>query len=233
MSTTRTLDYLAAKTAFNLVGNAKKENRPRDIENLINKSLGVLQAQGVYALYLFLYSQAKERNPATLMLFYLWNELTDGEVPIPTPSDIHTVPLQHPDCILCNPGEWQNIQNRSYRSEEDAQDRQMKIIFFLEKCIRLEGQESLWGTDAASLEDLHYEVHSRNNRWFVRPNRNDLHNRFTQLPSTREILLGRIRDLTAHLDTLLLVRDLYEQTLIYARYHAKALSNTAQREKTP
>ena len=27
---------------------------------------------------------------------------------------------------------------------------------------------------------------------------------------------------TAHLDTLLLVRDLYEQTLIYARYHAKA-----------
>ena len=36
-------------------------------------------------------------------------------------------------------------------------------------------------------------------------------------------MLEAFAELSKDLDTLLLVRDLYEQTLIYARYHAKAL----------
>lgn len=36
----------------------------------------------------------------------------------------------------------------------------------------------------------------------------------------------------SELETLLLVRDLYEQTLIYARYHAKAEENRSKQEKS-
>jgi len=41
----------------------------------------------------------------------------------------------------------------------------------------------------------------------------------------KERVLQKFADLSEDLDTLLLVRDLYEQTLIYARYHAKAASD--------
>ena len=44
-----------------------------------------------------------------------------------------------------------------------------------------------------------------------------------KINGAKQKMLQDFADLTAHLDTLLLVRDLYEQTLIYARYHAKAL----------
>jgi len=45
---------------------------------------------------------------------------------------------------------------------------------------------------------------------------------FNQINQEKEEMLKTFADLTANLDTLLLVRDLYEQTLIYARYGAKA-----------
>jgi len=45
------------------------------------------------------------------------------------------------------------------------------------------------------------------------------------LEHRNEVLKAVTEHITADLDTLLLVRDLYEQTLIYARYHAKALGN--------
>jgi len=35
-------------------------------------------------------------------------------------------------------------------------------------------------------------------------------------------MLKEFADLTGNLDELLLVRDLYEKTLIYVRFHAKA-----------
>jgi len=44
-----------------------------------------------------------------------------------------------------------------------------------------------------------------------------------QINPAKEEMLNAFRNLTQDLDTLLLVRDLYEQTLIYARYHARAL----------
>ncbi len=44
-----------------------------------------------------------------------------------------------------------------------------------------------------------------------------------QINSAKNDMLKEWADLSSDLDTLLLVRDLYEQTLIYTRYHAKAL----------
>ncbi len=46
---------------------------------------------------------------------------------------------------------------------------------------------------------------------------------FDKVNQQKNRMLNEWANLTADLDTLLLVRDLYEQTLIYARYHAKAL----------
>lgn len=46
---------------------------------------------------------------------------------------------------------------------------------------------------------------------------------FGEVNSAKNDMLKEWADLSCNLDTLLLVRDLYEQTLIYARYHAKAL----------
>ncbi|RME12886.1 MAG: hypothetical protein D6802_03025 [Ardenticatenia bacterium] len=44
-----------------------------------------------------------------------------------------------------------------------------------------------------------------------------------QVNSDKNNMLREWANISSNLDTLLLVRDLYEQTLIYARYHAKAL----------
>ena len=46
---------------------------------------------------------------------------------------------------------------------------------------------------------------------------------YSGINEQKKDLLQKFADLTADLDTLLLVRDLYEQTLIYARYGAKAV----------
>jgi len=45
---------------------------------------------------------------------------------------------------------------------------------------------------------------------------------YDRINNEKKRLLGEFADLTKDLDTLLLVRDLYEQTLIYTRYGAKA-----------
>ena len=44
-----------------------------------------------------------------------------------------------------------------------------------------------------------------------------------QINSDKDDMLKEWANLSSDLDTLFLVRDLYEQTLIYARYHAKAM----------
>ena len=168
MGTIRSLDYLAAKTAQEIVTIAKEnDNSPsigisaKDLENLVTKALGVLQAQGVYAMFLFLYSKSGEKKPeqqaAAFLVAKLWNALKE------------------------KPAEQLGIYNKAGVNLQ-------------------QGGSDLWEKALEKRDDL---------------------------------LRAVVEHLTAHLDTLLLVRDLYEQTLIYARYHAKALSNTAQREKTP
>ena len=44
----------------------------------------------------------------------------------------------------------------------------------------------------------------------------------SQINSSKSEMLKEFADLTGDLDDLLLVRELFEQTLIYARFHAKA-----------
>jgi len=50
-------------------------------------------------------------------------------------------------------------------------------------------------------------------------------NRPNEINQTKDEVLREFAELSKDLDTLLLVRDLYEQTLIYVRYHAKAASD--------
>ena len=202
MNTRSTLDYLAAKVARNIVERAWEEGaKKKDIENLITRALGVLQAQGVYALYLFLYSQAENANPATWVLIYLWNALRDETVPLPLPQSarIHRL-RENPKILFCDPPavwrEWQRIQNARKKAEKREKEVQQRK----QECERqIEANRSFW-----SLSD-NEEI------------------KLDHLEPARDIILKGIRELTTNLDTLLLVRDLYEQTLIYARYHAKAL----------
>lgn len=53
----RNLDYLAAKHAQELVGRTEKA---KGLENSLTKTLGVLQENGVYACFLYLYAREKE-----------------------------------------------------------------------------------------------------------------------------------------------------------------------------
>ena len=151
MSTPKTLDYLAAKMAQEIVTETTSppiKANPKDLENLVTKALGVLQAQGVYALYLYLYSQSGEKKPiqkaAACIVAKLWKALEEEPV--------------------------KNLFNHTI------------------------GQTGSW-------EDM--------------------------LEGKNDILCQVAEHLTADLDTLLLVRDLYAQTLIYARYHAKAAGSSS------
>jgi hypothetical protein len=51
---------------------------------------------------------------------------------------------------------------------------------------------------------------------------------FSQINSSKSEMLEEFADLTGDLDKLLLVRNLYEKTLIYVRFHAKAAENKGE-----
>ncbi len=231
MSTVKTLDYLAAKTAHEMVEAAKQHNAPKDIENVITKALGVLQAQGVYALYLYLYSQAGDNKPASYLLRFLWNELANNEVKVPLPSKVKVAPLQDNGVLFCEPLQVAGIEKRSFKTKGQAEEK-CKTANDCVQQVRLHAD--LWARDKDNFDsfpealgnlNLQYTPQQtrKSSQWKISPNEKNLHQQFIKLSSVREILLANIRDLTSDLDTLLLVRDLYEQTLIYARYHAKAL----------
>jgi len=67
------LDVAAAKLGFGIVQTAEK---PKEIETLINKSLGVLSSNGVYALWLFLQSENKDKNID--IVYFIENEFGIG-----------------------------------------------------------------------------------------------------------------------------------------------------------
>ncbi|RJP46222.1 MAG: hypothetical protein C4583_19240 [Anaerolineaceae bacterium] len=57
------LDFLAAKHAQALVQTAQNANvKPKDLENSLTKTLGVLQENGVYACFLYLLAREKENG---------------------------------------------------------------------------------------------------------------------------------------------------------------------------
>jgi len=53
------LDLESARIAQNIIKNTA-ENKPNEVENLMTKTLGVLQENGIYACMLYLYSRTKE-----------------------------------------------------------------------------------------------------------------------------------------------------------------------------
>ncbi len=132
------LDKRAAEQAQNMVATAqngiKGVKKPVEtLERLATKTLGVLQAQGVYAMMLFLFSRTKDEEKVAT----------------------HCIRPQLFQALKGLPG----IQNADIPT--DDANAQAALKFYS----------------------------------------------------------GKVLD---NLDTLLLVRDLYEQTLIYARYGAKA-----------
>lgn len=138
--TTVNLDKLAAEQAQKMVERAKQvaevKKPVETLERLVTKALGVLQAQGVYAMMLFLFSRSSdEAKMAPLIREQLYRALKS----LPILDNADNIP----------------------QADTNLKD---VLTFYTEKV----------------LDDL---------------------------------------------DTLLLVRDLYEQTLIYARYHAKALGD--------
>ena len=62
--TEQTLDHDAAKRAQNIVRDAvaKPKVDAKDVDNLVTKTLGVLQENGVYACYLFLFSRSRSKD---------------------------------------------------------------------------------------------------------------------------------------------------------------------------
>jgi len=136
------IDRWAAQTAQEITQGADDVKK---LFNLLNKALGILQSQGVYACMLYLYAESDQKN-ASVVRRALWGllERLEKEAKVKWPNG-HELPK---DIDLGN--KESGIQQQALQFYRDA--------------------------------------------------------------------------IAADLDTLLLVRDLYEQTLIYARYHAKALS---------
>jgi len=215
------LDYLASKTAQNMLEKALKGNSAKDIETLVTKALGVLQAQGVYALYLYLFSQTSDKNPAVWTLFYLWNALRDDEIPVSLPDNLKQKinSLKSPEDIFCDPSALARSLREEYRKESDIS----KAKEDLENCKSiLDKEKDFWKAHVSkNLDEPSFEYNKKDNRWKFKQLQ-QIKDWLNSFKPARSIILEQIRELTAHLEILLLVRDLYEQTLIYARFHAKA-----------
>ena len=135
------LDQWAAQAAQQIVYDGRVD--AKKLFNVLNKALGVLQAQGVYACMLYLYAES-DQQLASRIRRTLWDLLQRLE------QEAHL--------------RWQNENGEEVQRPINSGQRQVLAFF--------------------------------------------------------------ANVVASDLDTLLLVRDLYEQTLIYARYHAKALGGS-------
>ncbi len=135
------LDQWAAQAAQKIVYDGTVD--AKKLFNVLNKALGVLQAQGVYACMLYLYAESDQER-ASRIRRALWDLLQRLE------QEAHL--------------KWRNEKGEVQRPQTPPNNK---------------GQ--------------------------------------------RQVLAFFADVVASDLDTLLLVRDLYEQTLVYARYHAKAL----------
>jgi hypothetical protein len=78
------LDFEAARIAQTIIETAKEKNIENKItENLITKTLGVLEENGVYACMLYLCSRSKEKEIAKIIRpnLFEWNKILDLEKP--------------------------------------------------------------------------------------------------------------------------------------------------------
>lgn len=154
------LDKVAAKTAQDIVSvigkPVEKENKktdPKNTEILITKTLGVLQEQGVYAVFLFLLSRSGNKTTAK--------------------------ELKEENLISCY------------------------IVYHLLALLNDPILRSLGYAYSGPPEEIQINTSQHKNKGI--------------LPH-----LTKDNGLLDHLDHLLLIKELYEQTLIYARFGAKA-----------
>lgn len=77
------LDYLCARGGQEIVEGGKKQvNKARDVENPIQKSLGVLQEDGIYAFYIYLASEGafKGNNVENTIKYNTWELLSHSNL---------------------------------------------------------------------------------------------------------------------------------------------------------
>ena len=102
----RILDRVAAERAQRIVEKGIEKQMAKDVDNLATKALGVLQENGVYACFLFLFSrtQDKEQHIAQIVREQLL-ELAANDLPFgwkkPQPMDARTV-LSHVSKQICS-----------------------------------------------------------------------------------------------------------------------------------
>lgn len=92
------LDRLCASSGYEMCHRTGEEFRGKDgkpdkakTENLITKSLGVLQEDGVYAFFLYLASRGSEKDGADELLRQAADLLMDDKVKL-MPGNIHKTP---------------------------------------------------------------------------------------------------------------------------------------------
>jgi hypothetical protein len=157
----RSLDYLAASTAQKITKIIGQENvSSNDIESFSTKTIGILQEQGIYAMFLFLLSRSGDETETKKMK-----------------------PEQRVAC---------------------------EITAQLFELLR---EEELMPLGIAYGKNITFNEINRLKKSYKRDNKE-----ITGLLSH----LAKSGGLLDDLDKLLLIKDLYEQTLIYTRFGAKA-----------
>ena len=226
------LDYIAAQAAQSIV---EGDLPPKEIENLSTKALGVLQEQGVYACYLFLFYQVKDGSPATHILYHLWNVMGKIDIKVPVPDcTIPIVELKDAKLISYAPRSFKFDLKTQFKNEQEAQKMYQRIS---EHINTIKNHWKLWEVNQKIPElssripkienftSLNYKISEKNGKWILECSNANLHEVLVNLPTVREIILADISWITTDLNLLLFIRQLYEQILIYTRYHAKALND--------
>ncbi len=149
------LDQKAAQYAQRMVKEGVRVKDAKALENLITKTLGVLQEQGIYAMMLFLFSRTSDE---ARIAPHIREQLYVLVGILPSFTNMNQPSAQETIATLAN---------------EDKKERENQF-----------GERQ---ADEAEIALPFYSDHVCEN-----------------------------------LDTLLMVKDLYEQTLIYARYGAEA-----------
>lgn len=85
------LDLYAAEAAQRIISNTKTHIKPGDVENLTTKTLGVLQENGVYAAYLYLYSRSEGEQPIAKQIRMQLLPLT-SKLHLSSPTDRKAIP---------------------------------------------------------------------------------------------------------------------------------------------
>lgn len=100
----KNLDLLAAKAAQEIIKQSKgQEQKADNVENLITKTLGVLQENGVYAAMLYLYSRSnKTDKPIAERICIQLRSLLPTELGLSLPGDDASTVLKFLTDKICN-----------------------------------------------------------------------------------------------------------------------------------